>query len=73
MVGVVNTVMVTTAVFALTQLLVPVPVTEYEVVTAGLTVKVLPVMLYVPPPAPEGTIVNDSPEQMLPLVAATVG
>lgn len=73
MVGVMSTVMVLTAVLILTQPAVLVPVTEYEVVTPGLTVNVLPEMVYVPPPAPDGIIVKDSPEQILPLVTAMVG
>jgi hypothetical protein len=39
----------------------------------GDTVAVPPVIVYVPPVAPEGIMVNDLPEQMLPLFTEMVG
>ena len=39
----------------------------------GFTVKLPPVMLYVPLVAPDGIIVNEFPLQIVPLVAEMVG
>ena len=47
------------------------PVTEYEVVLPGDTVKLPPVIEY--EFAPVGTKTNDEPLQMLPLLTAIVG
>lgn len=40
----------------------------------GVTVKLAPLMVYVAPaPAPEGVMVNDLPEQMVPPAAVIAG
>jgi hypothetical protein len=48
-----------------------VPVTLYEAVPVGLTVKVPPEIVYVL--APDGMIVKDLPEQILPLLTEITG
>lgn len=56
---------------ALTQPLVPVPVTEYEVLVVGVTTAVPDEYVYVL--APVGEMVNDAPPQTAPLFTVTVG
>lgn len=48
-----------------------VPTTVYNVLVVGLTVLEPPLIVYVP--APEGVMVNISPEQMVPLFTLMVG
>jgi hypothetical protein len=71
MLGESTTVIVLITVFELTHPFVPVPVTVYEVLTVGDTIELPPLMVYVP--APEGTIVKEVPEQILPLLTEIVG
>lgn len=70
-VGVVLTDTVDIAGFEDTQLLVPVPVTEYAVVAVGDTVKLPPVIVYVF--APLCAITAELPEQISGLLTITVG
>jgi hypothetical protein len=62
-----------TAVFDATHPLVPVPVTENEVVDDGLTVKLPPVILNALIPAAVGVITAELPAQMVALLTVIVG
>jgi hypothetical protein len=69
--GKAKTVTCATAVLDDTQPAELVPVTAYDVLVVGLTVKVLPVIVYVC--APDGTKVMDLPEQSVALFTDTTG
>ena len=73
MVGVVFTETEDTAVLEAAQPLVPVPVTEYEVLAVGLTVKLPPVMLNALIPVAVGLITTEAFEQMVALFTVMVG
>jgi len=72
-VGVVFTEIVETAVLEAAQPFVPVPVTEYEVLAEGVTVKLPPVMLNAVIPAAVGVIATDVLEQIVALLTLIVG
>jgi hypothetical protein len=70
-VGVVLTLTVDTMVLEAGQPLAAVPVTEYDVVAFGDTVKFPPLIVYVL--APEGTMATELPEQIVALFTLSVG
>ena len=70
-VGIAFTTTVEIAVFDDTQPLVPVPVTAYVPVTAGLTMSLPPLIVYVL--APPGIMVAEPPAQMVGLFTVIVG
>src|SRR6185369_4608291 len=62
-----------TAVLDATQPLVPVPVTEYDVLADGVTVKFPPVMVNAVTPTAVGVIATELPEQIVALFTVIVG
>ena len=72
-VGVVFTVMLAMAVFELAQPLVPVPVIEYVLLLAGLTVKFPLLILKEFIPTAVGVITTELPEQIVALLTEMLG